>query len=54
MAFQPFTPVNETLRGLLLGTEIGNDGWIALAWCAGLGVLGYLWSRSVFNREVTR
>jgi ABC-2 type transport system permease protein len=52
--YQPFTPVNETLRGLLLGTEIGNDGWIALAWCAGLGVLGYLWSRSVFNREVTR
>ncbi|MEV0318523.1 ABC transporter permease [Streptomyces sp. NPDC050658] len=52
--YQPFTPINETLRGLMLGTSIGNDGWIALAWCTGLAVLGYLWSRSVFNREVTR
>ncbi|MEU9863591.1 ABC transporter permease [Streptomyces sp. NPDC047971] len=52
--YQPFTPINETLRGLLLGTPIGNDGWIALAWCAGLALVGYLWSRAVFDREVTR
>ncbi|GHG24274.1 ABC transporter permease [Streptomyces zaomyceticus] len=52
--YQPFTPINETLRGLLLGTEIGNDGWIALAWCTALAALGYLWSRSAFNRETTR
>ncbi|MBT2396154.1 ABC transporter permease [Streptomyces sp. ISL-100] len=52
--YQPFTPINETLRGLLLGTPIGNDGWIALAWCAGLALVGYLWSRAVFNREITR
>ncbi|WP_328944181.1 ABC transporter permease [Streptomyces sp. NBC_00250] len=52
--YQPFTPINETLRGLLLGTPIGNDGWIALAWCAAFAALGYLWSRSAFEREVTR
>lgn len=52
--YQPFTPIIDTLRGLLLGTEIGNTGWIALAWCTGLAVLGYWWARSVFNREVTR
>ncbi|MEU6945274.1 MULTISPECIES: ABC transporter permease [unclassified Streptomyces] len=52
--YQPFTPINETLRGLLLGTPIGNDGWIALAWCTALALIGYLWSRAVFNREVTR
>lgn len=34
--YQPFTPAVETLRGLLLGTEIGNNGWIAVAWCVGL------------------
>ncbi|MEU6354318.1 ABC transporter permease [Streptomyces sp. NPDC047072] len=49
--YQPFTPANETLRGLLLGTEIGNNGWFALGWCLGLTVLGYLWSKSRFNRE---
>ncbi|MFH9070602.1 ABC transporter permease [Streptomyces alboflavus] len=49
--YQPFTPINETLRGLLMGTEIGNDGVIAVAWCLGLSLLGYLWSRSIFNRD---
>ncbi|MEV4924438.1 ABC transporter permease [Streptomyces roseoverticillatus] len=49
--YQPFTPAIETLRGLLLGTEIGNNGWLAVAWCLGLTVLGYLWSKSVFNRD---
>ncbi|MBR7678725.1 ABC transporter permease, partial [Streptomyces daliensis] len=49
--YQPFTPAIETLRGLLLGTEIGNDGWIAVAWCVGLTLLGYLWSTSLFNRD---
>ncbi|MCX4769181.1 ABC transporter permease [Streptomyces sp. NBC_01260] len=49
--YQPFTPAIETLRGLLLGAEIGNNGWIAIAWCIGLIVLGYCWSTSLFNRD---
>ncbi|MET8289546.1 ABC transporter permease [Streptomyces sp. NPDC005132] len=49
--YQPFTPAIETLRGLLLGTEIGHNGWLAVAWCLGLAVLGYAWSKSVFNRD---
>ncbi|KDN83960.1 ABC transporter permease [Kitasatospora cheerisanensis] len=49
--YQPFTPAIETLRGLLLGTHIGNNWWIALLWCAALTVLGYAWSRAQFDRE---
>ncbi|MGW5659313.1 ABC transporter permease [Streptomyces sp. NPDC003758] len=49
--YQPFTPAIETLRGLLLGSEIGHNGWLAIAWCLALTVLGYLWSKSVFNRD---
>ncbi|MGC5535566.1 ABC transporter permease, partial [Streptomyces sp. SR-10] len=49
--YQPFTPAIETLRGLLLGTEIGHNGWLAVAWCLALTALGYLWSRSLFDRE---
>ena len=30
---QPFTPIMETLRGLLMGTPIGNSGVVAVAWC---------------------
>ncbi|CAL9464185.1 Daunorubicin_doxorubicin resistance ABC transporter permease protein DrrB [Streptomyces sp. enrichment culture] len=49
--YQPFTPAIETLRGLLLGTGIGHDGWLAPAWCLALTALGYLWSASTFNRD---
>ncbi|MFI8263559.1 MULTISPECIES: ABC transporter permease [unclassified Streptomyces] len=49
--YQPFTPAIETLRGLLLGTEIGINGWLALGWCLALSVLGYFWSKSVFDRD---
>ncbi|MFE1762611.1 ABC transporter permease [Streptomyces angustmyceticus] len=52
--YQPFTPVNETLRGLLLGTEIGNNGLIAVAWGVGLSLAGYLWARAAFRRGATR
>lgn len=51
---QPFTPMTETLRGLLSGSEIGNNGWISLAWCAGITLVGYAWSRSLFNSTTKR
>ncbi|MFE3886509.1 ABC transporter permease [Streptomyces lydicus] len=52
--YQPFTPINETLRGLLLGTEIGTNGVIALAWALVLSLAGYLWARAAFRRGATR
>jgi ABC-2 type transport system permease protein len=49
--YQPFTPIIETLRGLLLGTHVGS-GWIqAVAWCVGLSVVGYVFSRRLFDRH---
>jgi ABC-2 type transport system permease protein len=52
--YQPFTPVTQTLRGLLMGTPIGDDWIIAIAWCAGIGVAGYLWAKARFNRGTPR
>jgi ABC-2 type transport system permease protein len=49
--YQPFTPVIETVRGLLLGTAIGNSAVIAVAWCAGITLVGYLWARKLYNRD---
>ncbi|MFC7262999.1 ABC transporter permease [Streptomyces lutosisoli] len=50
--YQPFTPVIETLRGLLLGSGIGTKSAVlAVVWCLGMTVLGYLWSKAKFNRE---
>ena len=51
---QPFTPMMETLRGLLLGTPIGNDGWIAVGWCVVITVVGYVWARRLYNRDPSR
>jgi ABC-2 type transport system permease protein len=49
--FQPFTPVIDTLRGLLLGTPIGsNSAILAVAWCCFLTLVGYLWAWAVYNR----
>jgi ABC-2 type transport system permease protein len=48
---QPFTPLIETVRGLLLGTPIGNSGVVAIGWCVGISVLGYLWSRRLYERN---
>lgn len=52
--YQPFTPVIDTLRGLLLGTTVGASAGLALAWCAVLALAGYLWARAVYNRGPMR
>ncbi|MET8405630.1 ABC transporter permease [Streptomyces sp900116325] len=49
--YQPFTPAIETLRGLLQGSEIGYNGCLAVVWCLGLAVLGYVWSKSLYDRD---
>ena len=49
--YQPFTTVIETLRGLLTGTGIGHNGWMALAWSVGIAVLGFVWSLRLFDRD---
>jgi ABC-2 type transport system permease protein len=52
--YQPFTPVIDTVRGLLLGTAIGNSAVIAVAWCVGITLVGYLWARRLYNRDPVR
>jgi ABC-2 type transport system permease protein len=51
---QPFTPFTETVRGLLMGTAIGNSGVVTVAWCAGIALVGYLWAKKLFNRDPVR
>jgi len=49
--YQPFTPIIETIRGLLMGQPIGNNGFIAVGWCVALSALGYLWARSAYRKN---
>lgn len=48
---QPFTPMMDALRGLLMGTPIGSSLVVALAWCAVIALAGYLWARDLYNRD---
>jgi len=49
--YQPFTPIIESVRGLLAGTPSGGYAAAALAWCAGIALAGYLWSRATFSKR---
>lgn len=49
--YQPFTPIIETLRGLLEGNPSSGDAIAALAWCVGFAVLGYVWAVSTFKKR---
>lgn len=51
--YQPFTPVTETVRGLLLGSAIGARGALAVAWCVGITVVSWVWATRLFHRERT-
>ncbi|GLF99559.1 ABC transporter permease [Streptomyces yaizuensis] len=49
--YQPFTPVIETLRGLLAGSPSTGDAVAAVAWCVGFSVVGYVWAVSAFTKR---
>jgi ABC-2 type transport system permease protein len=49
---QPFTPIIESVRDLLAGEPAG-DLWTALAWCAALTAIGYVWAKHLYDREPT-
>jgi ABC-2 type transport system permease protein len=52
--YQPFTPVTETVRGLLTGTPIGHDAIGAIAWCVGITVASYLWAVHLYTHRQPR
>jgi ABC-2 type transport system permease protein len=49
--YQPFTPIIEALRGLLAGAPATGTVLTALAWCAGIAVVGYLWATATFKKR---
>ena len=48
---QPVTPAIESIRGLLLGTPVGNSPWLAAAWCGGILVASVALSGVLFRRR---
>ncbi|MCG9479096.1 MAG: ABC transporter permease [Actinomycetia bacterium] len=50
---QPVTSIVEAIRALLSGQPVGNNIWIALAWCLGILVVAYLFAIRTYKRKVS-
>lgn len=46
-----FVLIVETLRGLLTGTPSAGSAVLAIAWCVGLALVGYLWACATFMKR---
>jgi len=51
---QPFTPITESLRSLLFGVPLGDNGLLAVAWCVVISVGAYLWALRLYERVPAR
>jgi ABC-2 type transport system permease protein len=49
--YQPFTPITQTVRGLLVGGPVGSHAVAAIAWSIGIAVVCYLWSIRLYDRR---
>ncbi len=48
---QPVTAIVDAIRSLLAGQSVGNDIWIALAWCLGILVIAYVFAMLAYKRK---
>ena len=49
---QPVTSIVEAIRALLSNQPVGNDIWIALAWCVGIMLVAYIFAMRVYKKRV--
>lgn len=48
---QPVTSIVEAIRSLLAGQPVGNDIWVALAWCLGILIVAYIFAMQTYKRK---
>ncbi len=49
--YQPYTPVTQTVRGLLTGIHTGSHAIAAIARTLGIAIVSYLWAVRLYNRR---
>lgn len=49
---QPVTSIVEAIRSLLSNQPVGNDIWIALAWCVGIMLVAYIVAMRIYKNRV--
>ena len=48
---QPVTSIVDAIRALLSNQPVGNDIWIALAWCVGILIVAYVFAMLIDKRK---
>lgn len=48
---QPVTSIVEAIRALLSDQPVGNDIWVALAWCFGIMFVAYIFAIRAYKRN---
>jgi ABC-2 type transport system permease protein len=49
---QPVTSIVDAIRSLLSSQPVGNDIWIALAWCVGIMIVAYFFAMRVYKKRM--
>ncbi|MCL4517231.1 MAG: ABC transporter permease [Firmicutes bacterium] len=49
---QPVTSIVEAIRALLSSQPVGNDIWVALAWCVGIMLVAYIFAMRAYKKRV--
>ncbi|MEV0593903.1 ABC transporter permease [Nonomuraea cavernae] len=50
---QPVTSIVNAIRDLFAQQPVGNDIWIALAWCAGILIVAYGFAMNTYRRKIS-
>jgi ABC-2 type transport system permease protein len=50
---QPVTSIVDAIRALFTQQPVGTDIWLALAWCAGLLVVAYVFAMVIYRRRIS-
>ena len=49
---QPVTSIVEAIRALLSNQPVGNELWVALAWCVGITLVAYVFAMRVYKKRM--
>lgn len=47
---QPVTAIVDSIRALFAGTPVGNEIWIALAWCVGVLLIAWFFAMKAYRK----
>ena len=50
---QPVTPIVESIRAIFMQQPVGDELWVALAWCVGILIVAFFWAMAIYRRKIS-